>query len=161
MHSCELPYLAALAFQILGIPASTSQVELSDSVPKEEHRLYMAMLMSLKEWRAERFMSSGFQRAETAKLGKWKLPESVSACNLLLKKWICAFSIELEEQLQLSQTVYWKRGIRFRFLRFGLYTVPAVPVPTVHKLFDFLRFGSTVPVRFQNLHDSWRITINA
>ena len=24
-------------------------------------------------------------------------------------------------------------------------------VPTVHRLFDFLRFGSTVPVRFQNL----------
>ena len=24
-------------------------------------------------------------------------------------------------------------------------------VPTVRKLFDFLRFGSTVPVRFQNL----------
>jgi hypothetical protein len=27
MHSCKLPYLATLAFQILGIPASTSQVE--------------------------------------------------------------------------------------------------------------------------------------
>ena len=31
----------------------------------------------------KRFMSSGFQRAERAELGKPKLPEIVSACNLL------------------------------------------------------------------------------
>ena len=33
-------------------------------------------------------------------------------------------------------------------------------VPTVHRLFDFLRFGSTVPVRFQNLtvFGMWKIT---
>ena len=32
---------------------------------------------------ARGFMSSGFQRAERAELGKPKLPEIVSACNLL------------------------------------------------------------------------------
>ena len=43
-----------------------------DSVPKEEHRLYMAMQISLEESRAVRFTSSGFQRAERAELGKTK-----------------------------------------------------------------------------------------
>ena len=86
MQSCKLPYLAALAFQILGIPASTSQVErlfsaAGRAIGRRRPRLsakrgaqiiYMAMQMSLEESRAVRFTSSGFQRAERAELGKTK-----------------------------------------------------------------------------------------
>ena len=47
------------------------------------------------------------------------------------------------------------RPVRFS-IRFQRFTVP-----TVRKLFDFLRFGSTVPVRFQNLPVSFVIFVLA
>ena len=76
-----------------------------------------------------------------------------------MKKPIFVFFIELKKQLQLFQSVFLGEGktvpvppVRFcaRFQRFT--------VPTVHRLFDFLRFGSTVPVRFQNLTDYSKLT---
>ena len=42
---------------------------------KRSTNCIMAMQMSLEEYRAVRFMSSGFQRMERAELGKSKLPE--------------------------------------------------------------------------------------
>lgn len=42
---------------------------------------------------ARGFMSSGFQRAERAELGKPKLPEIVSACNLLWRNPYLLFSL--------------------------------------------------------------------
>ena len=72
---------------------------------KSKYRLLPARGLLLP---ASGFMSSGFQRAERAELGKPKLPEIVSACNLLWRN-----------PYQLFQSVYWGRVRRFRFLRFG------------------------------------------
>ena len=69
---------------------------------------------------ASGFMSSGFQRAERAELGKPKLPEIVSACNLLWRNPYLLFSLNSKNNyIQLFQSVYWGRVGRFRFLRFG------------------------------------------
>ena len=69
---------------------------------------------------ASGFMSSGFQRAERAELGKPKLPEVVSACNLLWRNPYLLFSLNSKSNyIQLFQSVYWGRIGRFRFLRFG------------------------------------------
>ena len=72
-----------------------------------------------------------------------------------MKKPIFAFFIELKKQLYTTFPISLLGEDRtvpvppVRFCtRFQRFTVP-----TVHRLLDFLRFGSTVPVRFQKLTD--------
>ena len=48
------------------------------------------------------FMSSGFQRAERAELGKPKLPEIVSACNLLWRNPYLLFSLNSNSNYNFS-----------------------------------------------------------
>jgi hypothetical protein len=47
-------------------------------------------------------MSSGFQRAERAELGKPKLPEIVSACNLLWRNPYLLFSLNSKSNYNFS-----------------------------------------------------------
>ena len=143
--------------EILGYTARHRDERRRDSAPKEEHRLYMAMQMSLEESRAVRFTSSGFQRAERAELGKTKASWNCQCMQVIIEeshicflhwtqKAITIFPISLlGEGPEEGKTVP-VPPVRF-CIRFQRFTVP-----TVRKLFDFLRFGSTVPVRFQNLH---------
>ena len=115
---------------------------------KSKYRLLPARGLLLL---ARGFMSSGFQRAERAELGKPKLPET--CMQFIVKKPIFVFFIELKNTtfpislLGEGKTVP-VPPVRF-CTRFQRFTFPAV-----HRLFDFLQFGSTVPVRFQNLTDN-------
>ena len=129
-----------------------------DSVPKEEHRLYMAMPMSLEESRAVRFTSSGFQRAERAELGKTKASWNCQCMQVIIEESHICFLHWTQKAVTIFPISLLGEGpeecktvpvppVRF-CIRFQRFTVP-----TVRKLFDFLRFGSTVPVRFQNLHE--------
>ena len=121
---------------------------------KSKYRLLPARGLLLP---ARGFMSRGFQRAERAELGKPKLPEIASACNLLWRNLYLFFSLN-------SKSNYNIYNFSNQFMGEGK-TVPVPPVrfctrfqrftvPTVHRLFDFLRFGSTVPVRFLNLTEN-------
>jgi len=51
---------------------------------------------------ARGFMSSGFQRAERAELGKPKLPEIVSACNLSSRNPYLLFSLNSKSNYNFS-----------------------------------------------------------
>ena len=114
---------------------------------------------------ARGFMSSGFQRAERAELGKPKLPEIVSACNLLWRNPYLFFSLNSKSNYNFSNQFFWGRVRRFRFLRFGFahgssgsrflrfigYLIFYGSVPR-------FRFGSRTLLTIVNLHSRFQMT---
>ena len=60
------------------------------------------------------FMSSGFQRAERAELGKPKLPDIVNACNLF--SWNLLFSLNSKSNYNLSNQFTWRAPGTYRLI---------------------------------------------